>query len=92
MTRQVLIAVGMALLFIGGIGLVTGLAWLTASYIHGTLPKLFDQRAEMLVYTLPVLLLAIAIVGAAFVAGALAAGAKEERVARHLRSRPHLHS
>jgi hypothetical protein len=92
MTRQVLIVVGVALLFVGGMGIITGMAWLTVSYIHGTLPQLYDKRAEMLVYTLPVVLLAVAIAGAAFVAGALAAPTKEERAARHLRLRLHLHS
>jgi len=92
MTRQVLIVVGTALLSFGGVGIVVGLAWLTASHIHGTLPYLSDQRAEMLLFTLPALLLVIAIVGAAFVAGALAAPAKSERAGRTPHHRMRLHT
>lgn len=87
MTRQILIVVGTALLSIGAIGIVAVLVWLTESQIHGTLPYIFDQHAEMLIYALPVLLLVIAIVGAAFVSGALAAHGKDQRSTRTLR--PH---
>jgi ABC-type sulfate transport system permease subunit len=82
MTRQVLIVVGIALLSFGGIGIVVGLAWLTASHLHGTIPYVLDSRAEMLVFTLPALLLVIAIIGAAFVAGALAAPRKNDHPSR----------
>jgi len=87
MTRQVLIVVGTALLSFGGIGIVVGLAWLTASHLHGTLPYISDERTQMLIFALPALLLVIAIVGAAFVAGALAAPARGEHTSRTLR--PH---
>lgn len=83
MTRQVLIVVGTVLLSFGGVGIVVGLAWLTASHLHGTLPYILDERTEMLIFALPALLL-VAIVGAAFVAGALAAFGKDERPNRTL--------
>ena len=79
MTRQVLIVVGTALLSFGGVGIVAGLAWLTTSHLHGTLPYISDERTEMLIFAVPALLLVIAIVGAAFVAGALAAPGRDER-------------
>lgn len=79
MTRQVLIVLGAALLSFGGIGILVGLVWLTATRVQGTLPYVFDQRAEMLLYLLPALLLIISIVGAAFVASALCTPPKEER-------------
>lgn len=79
MTRQVLIVVGIALLSFGGVGIVVGLAWLTVSHIHGTIPYIFDNRTEILLFVLPVLLLVIAIIGAAFIAGALAPPRKGDR-------------
>jgi len=92
-TRQVLIVVGIALLSFGGVGIVVGLAWLTASHIHGTIPYILDNRTEMLVFTLPALLLVIAIIGAAFVAGALAAPRKSDRPSRRrFEPHPHLHA
>jgi hypothetical protein len=91
MTRTVLVVVGAALLSIGGIGIIVGLVWITASHIHGTIPYILDARAETLLYLLPAFLLTIAMIGAWFVAAALAAPTKEERNARklHLHSRSH---
>jgi multisubunit Na+/H+ antiporter MnhC subunit len=91
MTRNVLVVVGAALLSIGGIGIIVGLVWVTASRVQGTLPDIFDARAETLLYLLPALLLTIAIIGACFVAGALAVPTKSERNTRTLRhTRIHL--
>ena len=78
MTRNILVVIGAALLSIGGIGIIAGLVWLTASHLRGTFPYILDAQAESLVYFLPALLLTIAIVGACFVASALALPAKEE--------------
>jgi hypothetical protein len=85
MTRNVLVVVGTALLSIGGIGIIVGLVWLTASRVHGTLPYIFDARAETLLYLLPALLFTISLIGAAFVSSALAMPTKQERAARHFR-------
>lgn len=90
MTRNVLVVVGATLLSIGGIGIIVGLVWITASQIHSTIPYIIDARAETLLYVLPALLLTIAIIGAWFVAAALAVPTKEERNARRLRHR-HIH-
>ena len=84
MTRQVLVAIGTALLSIGGTGIIVVLAWLTTSKIHGTLPFLLDERAEALFYLFPALMLVIAIVGAGFVAGALSAQTKDRQIERQL--------
>jgi hypothetical protein len=91
MTRQVLVAIGTALLSIGGTGIIVVLAWLTTSKIHGTLPFLLDERAEALFYSLPAFMLVVAIVGAAFVAGALSTPPKESpgRGDLHLHMRFH---
>lgn len=86
--RTVLAVIGTALLSFGGIGIIVGLGWLTASHVHGTLPTILDQRAEVLLYTLPALLLVIAIVGAGFVAAAFSIPNKESRARRDL----HLHA
>jgi hypothetical protein len=91
MTRNVLVVVGAALLSIGGIGFIVGLVWLTASRLHGAIPYIFDARTETLLYILPALLLMISLIGAAFVATALAAPTKEERTVRRLRPHPHPH-
>ena len=91
MTRNVLVVIGAALLSIGGIGIIVGLVWIVASRVHGTLPYIFDARSETLLYLLPALLLIIAIVGACFVASALAVPTKKERNTRTLRqTRTHL--
>ena len=92
MTRQVVIVIGLALLSIGGIGIIVVLAWLTASKVHGTLPYLLDERAETLLFLVPVLMLVIAIVGAGFVAGALSTQPKESRASRNLRHHMRLHA
>jgi ABC-type sulfate transport system permease subunit len=90
--RQILLVVGIALLSFGGIGIVVGLVWLTACHIQGTIPYVLSDRLKMLIFTLPALLLVIAIVGAAFVAGALATPRKSEpRVRRTFQPYPHLH-
>lgn len=91
MARNVLVVVGAALLSIGGIGIVVGLIWLTASRVRGTLPYIFDTRAEALLYLLPALLFLLSIIGGAFVAAALAAPTKDERATRHLHPRPRFH-
>ena len=92
MTRNVLVVVGAALLSIGGIGIIVGLVWITASRIHGTLPYIFDASAETLLYVLPAVLLTIAIIGAWFVAAALAVPTKEERSTRRLRPHTRFHA
>ena len=85
MTRQVLIVIGAALLSIGGIGLIVGLVWLVASNVLGTLPYILEARFETLLYILPALLLVVAIIGASFMATALASRQKDSRAHRHLR-------
>lgn len=91
MRRSVFLVLGGALLSIGGIGIVVGLAWLTASHVNGTLPYILDERESALLYFLPALLLMISALGAAFIGAALAAPPKEERAARHLRLHTHFH-
>ncbi|HTM16096.1 MAG TPA: hypothetical protein VL135_04295 [Terracidiphilus sp.] len=88
MTRNILVVIGAALLSIGGIGIIAGLVWLTASHFRGTFPYILDAQPESLVYFLPALLLTIAIVGACFVAGALALPTREESRTHTL---PHTH-
>ena len=92
MTRQVLIAIGIALLSVGGTGISVALAWLTINKIHGTLPYFYDTHAETLLFVLPVLLLTIAIVGAAFVSGALASPSKNARTVRNLHPHTRFHA
>jgi hypothetical protein len=92
MTRNVLAVVGAALLSIGGIGIVVGLVWLTASRLQGTLPYIFDARAETLLYLLPGLLFTISLIGAAFVAAALATPTKGEHTAHPLHPHHHFHA
>lgn len=91
MTRQVLIAIGTALLTVGGTGLIVALVWLTANKLHGTLPNFYDARAETLLFLLPVLLLTIAIVGAAFVSSALALRPTGARTLRNLHPHTRFH-
>jgi hypothetical protein len=85
MTRNVLLVVGAVLLSIGGIGIIVGLVWLTASHVLGTFPPILDANAERLLYLLPALLFVISLMGASFVAGALASPAEKHRSPRHLR-------
>ena len=92
MTRNVLAVIGIALLSLGGTGIIVGLAWLTVSRVHGNLPYILDLRDETILYLLPALLLMIAIVGACFVAGALAVPTKEERSTRTLRPHTRFHA
>ena len=92
MTRQILVAVGAALLTIGGSGIMVALVWLTANKIHGTLPYIYDTRAEALLFLLPALLLTVAIVGAVFVSTALSAPPKDERNAHSLHPHTHFHA
>jgi|HubBroStandDraft_6_1064221.scaffolds.fasta_scaffold515371_2 hypothetical protein len=92
MTRQVLIAVGVALLTIGGSGIVVALVWLTAGKVQGTLPYFYDAHAETLLFLLPVLLLTIAIVGAVFVSSALATAPKDTRTVRNLHPHTRFHA
>jgi hypothetical protein len=91
MTRQVLVFIGVALLSFGGAGIIIGLGWLTASHVHGSLPYIFGERAEALVYMLPALLLVIALLGAGFIAAALSTPTKEERTRRTLRTHTRFH-
>jgi len=72
MTRQILIVIGAALLSIGGIGLIVGIVWLVSSNVLGTLPYILEARFSTLLYVLPALLLVVAVVGASFMASALA--------------------
>jgi hypothetical protein len=88
MTRQILIVVGAALLSIGGIGLIVGVVWLVSSNVLGTLPYILEARFSTLLYLLPALLLAVAIVGASFMASALALSQKPPHTTRDL----HLHT
>ena len=88
MTRQILIVVGAALLSIGGIGLIVGLVWVVASNVLRTLPYILESRFEALLYILPALLLVVAIIGASFMATALAARQKDSETDRDL----HLHT
>ena len=92
MTRNILVVVGAAFLCLGGIGIVVGLVWIMASRVHGTLPYILDARAETLLYLLPALLLMISVVGACFMAGALATPTKEERRTRNLRHHSRYHA
>jgi len=87
MTRQVLIVIGAALLSIGGIGLIVGVVWLVSSNVLGTLPYILEARFSTLLYLLPALLLVVAVVGASFMASALAMEQKP-RTNRNL----HLHT
>ncbi len=85
MARNALVLIGAALLSAGGIGILAGVVWIAASRVNGTVPYILDARAETILYTLPALLLTIAIVGACFVATALALPTRKERSARILR-------
>jgi hypothetical protein len=91
MTRQILIVIGAALLSLGSIGLIVGLAWLAAVKILGTLPHIFEPRFETLLYMLPALLLFVALAGASFIARALADRHKASRPDRifHFHTRFH---
>jgi len=91
MTRNVLLVVGVALLSIGGLGIVVGLVWLTVSNLLGTFPYILDVRAERLLYLLPALLFVISLIGAAFVAGTLTSPGKQKHAPRHLRPHTRLH-
>ncbi|WP_109485098.1 hypothetical protein [Occallatibacter savannae] len=91
MARNILVVIGAALLSIGGIGIVAGLVWLTATHVRGTFPTILDAHSESLLYFLPALLLTIAIVGACFVASALALPTRGQRSARNLRH-THFHA
>lgn len=91
MTRQILIAVGAALLAIGGSGIIVALVWLTANKVRGTLPYIYDTNAEALLFLLPALLLAIAAVGVVFVSMALSTPAKDTRSVRHLHPHTRFH-
>ncbi|MGC1421206.1 MAG: hypothetical protein WA815_02595 [Terracidiphilus sp.] len=73
-------------------GIIIALAWLTVNKIHGTLPYFYDTHAETLLFVLPVLLLTIAIVGAAFVSGALASPSKNARTVRNLNPHTRFHA
>jgi hypothetical protein len=92
MTRQILIAVGAALLAIGGSGIIIALVWLTADKVSGTLPYIYDTHAEALLILLPALLLAIAIVGAVFVSSALCLAPKDPRTVSNLRVHTRFHA
>jgi hypothetical protein len=92
MTRQILVAVGAALLTIGGSGIMVALVWLTANKINGTLPYIYDTRAEALLFLLPAILLTVAIVGAVFVSTALSASPRNERNAHNLHPHTHFHA
>lgn len=91
MTRQILIAVGAALLTIGGSGLIIALVWLTANKVRGDLPGIYDTHAEALLFLLPAILLAVAILGAIFVSSALSLPPKDTRIVRNLHPHTHFH-
>ncbi len=88
MRRQILAVIGTALLSFGCISIVVGLVWLTVCKMQGTLPNILDERAEMLLYSLPALLLVIAFVGAGFVFAALSSPNQKSGAPRDL----HLHA
>lgn len=90
--RHVLEVLGIVFLSIGGIGIVVGLGWLTAGHVQGRLPNIFDERAEALLYTLPALLLLIAIVGAGFIAAALSTPPGEGRGGHGLHRHTRFHA
>ncbi len=92
MTRHLLVAIGAALLTIGGSGIIVVLVWLTANKVRETLPYIFDTHAEGLLFLLPALLLTIAIVGAVFVSSGLAAPHKDTRTVRNLHPHTHFHA
>jgi hypothetical protein len=91
MTRQILIVVGAALLSIGGIGLIVGVVWLVSSNVLGTLPYILEARFATLLYLLPAMLLVAAIVGATFMASALALGQKPPHTSRNLNPHSRFH-
>jgi hypothetical protein len=90
MTRQILLVVGTGLFAVGGSGIIIVLVWLTASNLHGTLPDIYDAHAQALLFLLPAVLLAVALVGAVFISGALSATPREDRSTHILH--PHTHS
>lgn len=92
MTRQFLIAVGATLLTIGGSGIIVALVWLTADKLHGNLTYIYDSHAEGFLFLLPVLLLAIAIVGAIFLSSALATPPKDTHNVRNLHPHTRFHA
>ena len=92
MTRNVLVVVGSALLSIGGVGIIVGLVWLTTGRLHGTLPYIFDARAETLLYLLPALLFMLSFIGVAFVAAAFSSPRRDARALRHLRPHSRFHA
>jgi len=71
MTRQLLLVVGVGLLSAAGLGLIVGVIWLVSSNVAGTPPYILEVRFSTLLYLLPALFLAVAIVGASFMARAL---------------------
>ena len=91
MARNLLLVIGAALLSIGGLGIIAGIVWLTANRVNETLSYILDTRVESILFTLPALLLTIAIVGACIVASALALPTREQRPARNLRH-THFHA
>ena len=84
--------IGTALLAIGGSGIIVALVWLTAGELHGTLPGVYDTRAEALVFLLPAILLVIAIVGAVFVSSALSHPQKSMRIGHNLHPHHRFHA
>ena len=92
MKHRILIAIGSALLIIGGAGVVVALAWLTADKLNGSLSSLLDQRMEKLIYVLPTLMLVLAIAGAGFLASALSIPPRAISVASNLHPHPHFHA
>jgi hypothetical protein len=80
-----LIAIGSALLFLGGAGVVAALAWLTTDKLNGSLTAMLDQRMEILIYVLPTLMLLLAIAGAGFLASALSTPPRNVNLHPHTR-------
>ncbi|WP_348261931.1 hypothetical protein P8935_19270 [Telmatobacter sp. DSM 110680] len=92
MKRRILIAIGSALLIMGGVGVVASLAWLTADKINGSLSAMLDPHMETLIYVLPTLMLVIAMAGAGFLASALSTPPGAARIPHHLRPHTHFHA
>jgi hypothetical protein len=92
MKRQVLAVIAGALLSLGGIGLIVGLIWLIASRVQSTLPYLLESRFETLLYVLPMLLLAVAAAGVAFMLSLLTFEPKDTHRDQHGRVHTHSHS
>lgn len=83
MMRQILIVLGVAALSVSGFGLVLALCWLVASKVAGTYTYILQAHLQTMMGVLPVLCLAVALVGAGFALSTMTAQ-KETRPHRIL--------